>query len=261
MKWSYIHIRIGISYLCKEDLSGMGYLVRLKSVVADFWKHLGFNRSADKVQPDTIETSHLDGEDPSDFWRNQINRLKRRVRSLENQENLVVFYGSSSIRLWVHMKEDLTPLNVLNLGFGGSNYTWCAHYFDEVFEPLQPKKIVLYAGENDLGEGKSPQTVLADCKGLVQKIKAKDANIALAIISIKPTITRQEMLPDILETNRLLKQYVSNELGAQFIDVFSQMISQDHKPRPELYMADGLHLNKAGYEIWSRSIRAALLSR
>lgn len=214
---------------------------------------------ADEVLAEESENAIPDGKDPTDFWRNQINRLKRSVRSFNNQENLVVFYGSSSIRLWVHMKDDLAPLNVMNLGFGGSNYAWCAHYFDEVFGPLRPKKIVLYAGENDLGEGKSPQTVFADFKRLVQKIKAKDANIALAIISIKPTIARQEMLPDILETNRLLKQYVSNELRAHYIDVFNQMISQDHKPRPELYMVDGLHLNKAGYEIWSRTIRAALL--
>ena len=211
------------------------------------------------VLDEISENAIPDGEDPSDFWRNQINRIKRRVRILENQENLVVFYGSSSIRLWVHMKEDLAPLNVLNLGFGGSNYAWCAHYFDEVFGPLHPSKIVLYAGENDLGEGKSPQTVLADCKRLVQKIKEKDANIALAIISIKPTIAKQEMLQDILETNRLLEKYVTHELQAQFIDVFNQMISDKRLPRPELYMADGLHLNKAGYEIWSRTIRAALL--
>ena len=237
----------------------MLYLARLKLGFTKIWKRIGFTEPAVVVIADEYENEILDGEDPSDFWRNQINRLKRRVRSLEKTENLIAFYGSSSIRLWVHMKEDLATLNVLNLGFGGSNYAWCAHYFDEVFRPLQPKKIVLYAGENDLGEGKSPETVLADCKRLVQKIKEKDANITLAIISIKPTITRQEMLPDILETNRLLEKYVVQELKSQFIDVFSPMITQDHKPRPELYMADGLHLNKAGYEIWSRTIRAALL--
>ncbi|MDC6403905.1 MULTISPECIES: SGNH/GDSL hydrolase family protein [Maribacter] len=237
----------------------MGYLKELKSGFVKIWRNIGFKVPSDDVLGEISENVLPDGEEPSDFWRNQINRLKRRVRSVENQENLVVFYGSSSIRLWVHMREDIAPLNVLNLGFGGSNYAWCAHYFDEVFGPLHPSKIVLYAGENDLGEGKSPETVLADFKWLVQKIKAKDANIALAIISIKPTMARQEMLPDILETNRLLEKYVVHELQAQFIDVFYPMISKDHKPRPELYMADGLHLNKAGYEIWSLTIRSALL--
>lgn len=237
----------------------MEYLKELKLGFITFWRDIGFKVPSDDVLDEISENVLPDGEDPSDFWRNQINRLKRRVRSVENQENLVVFYGSSSIRLWVHMREDIAPLNVLNLGFGGSNYAWCAHYFDEVFGPLHPSKIVLYAGENDLGEGKSPETVLADFKWLVQKIKAKDANIALAIISIKPTMARQEMLPDILETNRLLEKYVVHELQAQFIDVFNPMISKDHKPRPELYMADGLHLNKAGYEIWSLTIRSALL--
>ncbi|ASV29853.1 SGNH/GDSL hydrolase family protein [Maribacter cobaltidurans] len=239
---------------------GMDYLARLKSVVADFWKHLGFNGSADKVQDDTMRTSQTDGEDPSDFWRHQIDRLKRRVRTLDQQENLIVFYGSSSIRLWVHMKNDLAPLNVLNLGFGGSNYAWCAHYFDEIFGPLHPGKIVLYAGENDLGEGKSPEVVLTDFKKLVQKIKEKDITIELAVISLKPTLARQGMIPEILETNHLLKQYVIHELGAQYIDVFNNMIGPNQKPLYDIYMSDGLHLNKAGYDIWSRTIRAAMLS-
>ncbi|WP_099544883.1 SGNH/GDSL hydrolase family protein [Maribacter sp. 4G9] len=238
----------------------MEYLVRIKSVIADVWKYLRFNGAADKVQTETIEISQIDGEDPYDFWRHQINRLKRRVRTLDQQENLIVFYGSSSIRLWVHMKNDLAPLNVVNLGFGGSNYAWCAHYFDEVFGPLHPSKIVLYAGENDLGEGKSPEVVLADFKKLVQKIKEKDATIELAVISLKPTLARQGMIPEIQETNRLLKQYVIHELGAQYIDVFNNMIGPNQKPMPEIYMSDGLHLNKAGYDIWSRTIRAALLS-
>ncbi|MCK0162167.1 cyclic nucleotide-binding domain-containing protein [Allomuricauda sp. F6463D] len=199
-------------------------------------------------------------EEPPEIWRNEINRLKRRIIKLEDQNDLIIFYGSSSVRLWVGMKKDLSPFNVLNLGFGGSTYAWCIHYFDEIFKEAKPAKIVLYAGENDLAQGKSPQEVLNDCNRLVQLIFKKYPKVELAFISLKPSLEREEMIPQIIETNLLMSKYVIGELNAQFINVFGQMITADNRPKPELYMSDGLHLNKKGYVIWSDVIKTALLS-
>ena len=179
---------------------------------------------------------------------------------MEDQRDLIIFYGSSSVRLWVGMKKDLAPFNVLNLGFGGSTYAWCIHYFNEIFEGARPNKIVLYAGENDLAQGKSPQEVVNDCNNLVQLILKKYPKVQLAFVSLKPSLEREEMIPQIIETNLLLSKYVISELNAQFINVFGQMITMDNRPKPELYLSDGLHLNKKGYAIWSEVIKKSLLS-
>ena len=104
---------------------------------------------------------------------------------MEDQRDLIIFYGSSSVRLWVGMKKDLAPFNVLNLGFGGSTYAWCIHYFNEIFEGARPNKIVLYAGENDLAQGKSPQEVVNDCNNLVQLILKKYPKVQLAFVSLQ----------------------------------------------------------------------------
>ena len=185
--------------------------------------------------------------------------LHRRVTKLENQDELYVFYGSSSVRLWVHMREDLKPLYTLNLGFGGSTYAWCLHYFEEIFEDVKPSKLVLYAGENDITQGRAPLQVLADFKELIKAVKAKYPKVPLAVISLKPSMERAHLIPQFMELNELLSEYVIKELDAQFINVFSQMISLDDKPNPELYMSDGLHLNKKGYTIWSEVIKKALI--
>lgn len=205
-------------------------------------------------------TGSDDLQEPPEIWRNEIKRLRRRVLKLDDQENLIAFYGSSSIRLWVNMQRDLAPKNVVNLGFGGSNFAWCVHYFKEVFKDLNPSKIVLYAGENDLSEGKIPQEVLADCKELVHLIYEKYPNVELALISIKPSVEREALIPIIMETNLLLSKYIITELNAQYINVFGQMITTENRPIPELYMSDGLHLNKAGYTLWSNAIKKALQS-
>ena len=224
-------------------------------------KYVKYVKEARKTAENLINNStniqHL--SDPPAMWSNEIKRLKKRVTKLEHQEQLFAFYGSSSIRLWVSMKKDLEPLNSINLGFGGSSFAWCIHYFDEIFAEVNPSKIVLYAGENDLSEGKTPQQVLADCQELVQLIYQKYPEVNLALISLKPSVEREAMIPLIIETNILLSKYIIGELKAQFINVFAQMISSENRPRPELYISDGLHLNKQGYRIWSRVIKDALL--
>tara|TARA_R110000764_G_scaffold40951_2_gene91667 strand:+ start:2451 stop:5033 length:2583 start_codon:yes stop_codon:yes gene_type:complete len=197
-------------------------------------------------------------EEPPAIWCNEIKRLKRRVDKLETQENLIAFYGSSSVRLWVNMKRDLSPFNVVNLGFGGSTFAWCIHYFDEIFKEANPSKIVLYAGENDLNDGKTPQEVLSGCMELVQLVKNKYPDIELALISLKPSVEREHLIPLIMETNLMLSKYFITELNAQYINVFAQMITTDNRPIPELYLSDGLHLNKQGYALWSTAIKKAL---
>ncbi len=197
-------------------------------------------------------------EEPPAIWHNEIKRLKRRVSRLESQENLTAIYGSSSVRLWVTMQKDLVPFNVVNLGFGGSTFSWCIHYFDEIFKEAFPSKIVLYGGENDLNQGKTPQEVLASCKELVQMIYKKYPDVELALISLKPSVEREYMIPQIIETNLLLSKYFITELQSQYINVFGQMITADNRPIPELYMSDGLHLNKRGYKIWSSTVKKAL---
>lgn len=192
-----------------------------------------------------------------DFWSKEIARLKKRVAKLESQKDLVVFYGSSSIRLWVHMKEDLHPVNTLNLAFGGSSFGWCYHYFEELFEQVSsPTKVVLYGGENDLSEGIEVNEILHHYKRLVVKIQNKYPRIAIASISVKPSPSRVDLLPQIYEINREMKDRM-DYIGGQYIDIHPEMLDENGNPNPDLFLSDQLHMNRQGYEIWRREVRKA----
>lgn len=223
-------------------------------------EYKGYVQAAiERAEQLNVSSSGADSlEEPPAIWCNEIKRLKRRVVKLPTQDNLIAFYGSSSVRLWVNMKRDLSPFNVVNLGFGGSTFAWCIHYFDEIFVEANPSKIVLYAGENDLNDGKTPQEVLSGCMELVELIKIKYPDVELALISLKPSVEREHLIPLIMETNLMLSKYFISELNAQYINVFAQMITTDNRPIPELYLSDGLHLNKQGYALWSTAIKKAL---
>lgn len=196
--------------------------------------------------------------DTQTSWNAEIAVLKQRAMLLDDQKNLTAFYGSSSLRLWTSMREDLYPLNTINLGFGGSAYEDCLYYFSEVFERLQPSSVVLYGGDNDLANGKSPATIIADFKALVERICAKFPTIKLAVISIKPSPARARQLSEIRETNAFLNAYIER-FGGIYIDVYSAMLDSEKRPMKHLFIEDELHLNDAGYELWASVVKKHLI--
>lgn len=195
---------------------------------------------------------------PPDIWFHEIQRLKKRIQKLSHQEDLIVLYGSSSIRLWVGVKEDLAPYHVLNLGFGGSSYKWCVHFFDELFAQLRPAMILLYAGENDLSEGLSPEAILEDLQVLLGKIEQKYGHIPIRLVSIKPSPERTYLSDQIAELNNHLLQISEGSQHIKYIDIHHAMLDDNHQVQPHLYLSDGLHMNRSGYQIWKQVIKPQL---
>src|SRR5688500_3924563 len=68
----------------------------------------------------------------------------------------IVFYGSSSIRMWKSLKEDFPGMNVINRGFGGSTAPDALRYVDRIVIPYKPSAVVVYEGDNDLAKGRTP---------------------------------------------------------------------------------------------------------
>ncbi|NIP39019.1 MAG: hypothetical protein GWO07_09850, partial [Candidatus Dadabacteria bacterium] len=67
------------------------------------------------------------------LFEDNVKLLER--KKVGTKENPVVFYGSSSVRLWERLDEDFAGHEVLNLGFGGATIDYCAYYFDRLVKP------------------------------------------------------------------------------------------------------------------------------
>jgi lysophospholipase L1-like esterase len=163
----------------------------------------------------------------------------------------IVFYGSSSIRLWPDLAADLGDPRIVNLGFGGSTLADCVHYFERLVVPHRPGSVVLYAGENDLGQGRSPPEVLASFRDLTRKLDAHLGPIRLAFLSIKPSPARWPLTDAIRATNDLIRQELTSRPNTLYLDLFGPMLGPDGRPRAEFYAVDGLHLSAGGYRLWA----------
>jgi lysophospholipase L1-like esterase len=173
----------------------------------------------------------------------------------------ILFLGSSSIRMWTDLAHDFPGLNVINRGFGGSTIPDSVRYVDRIVTPYAPKTVVFYAGDNDLGARHSPEEVLADFQALVAKVHARLPATRILFVSIKPSISRWQLIDGIRATNALVRDYVATDPTLGYVDIVPQMLGRDGKPRPELYREDGLHMTRAGYDIWRNAVAKALKAR
>jgi lysophospholipase L1-like esterase len=111
--------------------------------------------------------------------------------------------------------------------------------------------ILFYAGDNDLANNKTPEKVFEDYKEFVSRVRRKLPKTRIAFISIKPSLARAALIESMRAANELIKNYVARDKTLIYIDVFTQMLGPDGKPRPELFGPDGLHMTKAGYDLWT----------
>ena len=162
----------------------------------------------------------------------------------------IVFIGSSSIRLWETLAADFPGAAVINRGFGGSQLSDAVHHAPRIVLPYRPRLIVLYAGDNDLASGKSPDQILRDYQAFVRLVRRRLPQARIAFISVKPSPARRALADKARRTNRLVRQYSSGDRRLRYVDIYTPMLDASGAPRPELYQADSLHMTAAGYAIW-----------
>jgi lysophospholipase L1-like esterase len=162
----------------------------------------------------------------------------------------VLFVGSSSIRLWPNLAADFPHANVVQRGFGGSELWQVVNYAPRIVLPYCPSRIVLYAGDNDIAAGRSPEQILADYKSLVALVHRALPKTRIAFVSIKPSGSRWALIDKIRRANQLVREYSSSDSTLAYIDVFDPMLGSGGTPNGQLFAADSLHLSPNGYALW-----------
>jgi lysophospholipase L1-like esterase len=171
-------------------------------------------------------------------------------------EPKTIFYGSSSIRLWRTLYDDFAKFKPVNLGFGGSTLAACVWFFDRIMNSLRhPKTFILYAGDNDLGDGRHPEEVLFFFREFMVQFRKHYPHIPFYYISIKPSLSRQNIMKEIIYANSLIRNEIKvSKKNDHFVNVYSRMIDQDGMPIDAYFEEDGLHLNGNGYALWKEII-------
>ena len=162
----------------------------------------------------------------------------------------IEFIGSSSIRMWDTLAADFPGQPVFNRGFGGSEVRDSTWYAGQVVVPYAPCKVFFYAGDNDLNSGRSALQVRDDVLAFVQRVHRDLPKTTVEYISIKPSPSRANLLPAIIEANAMIKVALAKLPNTGYTDIYTPMLGSDGQPRAALFRQDMLHMTPDGYAIW-----------
>lgn len=193
------------------------------------------------------------------FWyEDDIKRLEK-IRAELTTQPASLFYGSSSIRLWATLANDLKELNPVNLGFGGSTLAACTWFFERVMKGYQPQRLVFYGGDNDLGDGRHPEEVFLFFQQFAARVKQRFGDLPCYFISLKPSISRWKHIDQFRFTNEIISAEIkNNQPNWHWIEVFTPMLNAEGHPDWCFFVEDGLHLNEKGYQLWKNIVTEAI---
>lgn len=192
-------------------------------------------------------------------WEESIRKYEKRDSLNPSNEGANLFVGSSSIAIWQKIQEDFPDHYVLNRGFGGSHFSDVIHYADRIIYPYEPAKIFIYEGDNDIAAGEKIKDILAEAKQLRQMIAENLPGVPVAFISPKPAVARWEFKRQYEKLNKRLKKYAAKTPKTEYIDVWCPALDEEGKVYTHIFLDDSLHMNSAGYEIWTREIAPYLV--
>jgi lysophospholipase L1-like esterase len=170
-----------------------------------------------------------------------------------------LFIGSSSMRMWRTIKKDLAPLPIIHRGFGGSTI-WDVMTYKDFFARYKAMNIVVYEGDNDLNttDLAKADKFLKSCREFIDFIHKAQPETMIYFISPKPSISRWSRNATYEKGREGLKAIAAENSKVKYIDVASEMLGSDGKPKKDIFLRDKLHMNSKGYKIWTAVVRKEL---
>lgn len=171
----------------------------------------------------------------------------------------IVFVGDSITEMFNIHELLKSSKRLYNRGIGGDTTNGVLDKLKDLVFDLEPSKVFLMIGTNDLGNGKQPEEIIRNIEEICSRIKTKCPETELYVESIYP-VNRHEHVnkapaPTVFSRNNVdigrindAIQQLSISMQFTYVDVYSKLIDQEGHLNPD-YTYDGLHLTGKGYEI------------
>lgn len=183
-------------------------------------------------------------------FKDEVKSIQKKNDSLwDPSKPTIVFTGSSSIRFWEDVQERFPEYQVMNTGFGGSQFSDLELYLDELILNYNPVKVFIYEGDNDIFAKKRPRQIMKRAEYILSVLQQRNPNMEIVLISAKPSIARWKYRGRYRRLNRKLDKLASENEKIDFVDVWYPMLD-DRKVKQDIFIEDGLHMNDKGYDIW-----------
>ena len=171
---------------------------------------------------------------------------------------IIIFTGSSSVRLWRDSGLLSKGSPIINTAFGGSTAYGLNRYLEDLVLRYEPKQVFIYEGDNDIAAGRDTRTILEHLDTIFTRIWEQNPETEIVYIAAKPSPLRWEMRKEYEALNKAMERRAKKEDHLVFADVYSPMLERG-EVRKDIFVEDRLHMNRAGYAIWAEVIRPLVM--
>jgi len=193
-------------------------------------------------------------------WEADIAKLEELDQQQIDPADAVLFLGSSSIRRWTSIQQDMAPFRTIRRGYGGAKYNDLAYYAPRLIHPHSYRAVALFVGNDVAGKetDHTPDEVEVWVKQILDLSRTHQPHAAILIIEVTPTPRRIEAWPKIRALNARLREIALTEPNVFLVPTAGHFLNADKQPREDLFVEDQLHLNARGYALWASLIRRRL---
>lgn len=193
-------------------------------------------------------------------WEEDIAQLEAKDAEENHPDDSILFIGSSSIRLWKEIEEDLSPYHPIQRGFGGSKFSDLGIYADRLITPHRFRAVVIFCANDIAGKDtdKTPEEVVELFSFLRAKIRKHNPDAPVFYIPVTPTPKRWDVYPVVRKANLAIRDLCLSDPNTHYIGTESIFLDAAGQPRPEFFVEDQLHLNRDGYLRWSAAVKSHL---
>lgn len=194
-------------------------------------------------------------------YADQIKALEEKAAADSVSEVDVVFFGSSSIRLWKGLEEMMSPLRVVNRGYGGATVRDIHYNYRSIMAHYRPKAFVVFCDNDIAGNANDLTTgeVLDHYRLLFQRLEQDFPGTPVFFLSWKYSDLRAGLRDKQRIVNHLIAEYASLSPQVTFVDVNSLLLDENGDVNPALFESDNLHINREGYRLWTSVLKPQLL--
>lgn len=203
--------------------------------------------------------------DAKKYYNNKVSAFS--VENFNSSTGQIVFVGDSITDLYKldSYYADL-DLASYNRGIGGDTTQGVIERLNVSIFDIMPSKIVLMIGTNDVNGNVQNEKILSNYRIIFDEIKKNQPTVDVFVMSIIPQNKDIEKAAgiDVTKNNKTIK-YLNSEIknlcgeyGYSFLEFYDLLLDEEGYLDKE-YSDDGLHLNAAGFEIWTEVLKPYLM--
>lgn len=176
-------------------------------------------------------------------------------------KDAIVFTGDSIIEFFPLKKFLGRDQVLLNRGIAGTDTNWLKDHLKEQVLALEPDKLFILIGTNDLGLGYDDEHIFRNIEIILQTIQFESIATRVYLLSILPVSHKKEYQAKVKMRNnhdiQVLNRQFEGQLLAEYIDLYPHLLDEEGNLADE-FTTDGLHLSQKGYAIIAEQLKPYL---